>query len=51
MKTRKRPKLYPPKALLWQGPSSALTRGPANVPSAATLPASELRRIVHEMLG
>ena len=55
MKTRKRPKLYPPKALLWQGP----TPGPAanqtvavtRMPPPATLPATELRRIVHEMLG
>jgi hypothetical protein len=49
MKTRKRPKLYPPKALLWEGPSPA-PRGPA-IPPAATLPRSELRRIVQEMLG
>jgi hypothetical protein len=55
MKIRKRPKLYPPKALLWQGP----TPGPAaleqaavtRMPLPATLPATELRRIVHEMLG
>jgi hypothetical protein len=51
MKTRKRPKLYPPKALLWEGLSPALARAPANFPAAATLPPSELRRIVQEMLG
>jgi hypothetical protein len=55
MNIRKRPKLYPPKALLWQGP----TPGPAAIqpiaatkmPPPATLPATELRRLVHEMLG
>ena len=51
MKTRKRPKLYPPRALLWEGHGPALARGPAGCPPAATLPPSELRRIVQEMIG
>ena len=52
MKTRKRPKLYPPKALLWEGPIPALPEARTGaVPPAAILPRSELRRIVHEMLG
>jgi hypothetical protein len=53
MKTRKRPKLYPPKALLWEGPMPAFAgrQGAGQVPAAATLPPSELRRIVQEMLG
>jgi hypothetical protein len=52
MKTRKRPKLYPPKALLWEGPIPALPRADAgSIPPAAILPPAELRRIVQEMLG
>ena len=52
MNRRKRPKLYPPKALLWQGPIPALsTTGVGPTPPAAILPPSELRRIVQEMLG
>ena len=51
MNNRKRPKLYPPKALLWKGPIPALPQVGSTVTSAATLPPSELRRIVHEMLG
>ena len=51
MNIRKRPKLYPPKALLWEGPIPALPQAGATGTPAAILPPSELRRIVHEMLG
>ncbi len=56
MQLRTRTKLYPPMALLWQGPMPGPSAAAGGSESRITRPSSnlsvnELRRIVSEMLG
>lgn len=44
------PKLFPPKALLWQGPLPYQTRPPRKPGEASGLSQTELRKVVSEMI-
>ena len=48
-----RPKLLPPLALLWQGPTTGPMSGPDTMPAhrPSNLTGSELRRIVADLIG